>query len=196
VLVERSLYDDFVARFAEAAAKIKQGDPLEADTQIGSLISLAHREKVHGFVDRGKAGGAEVVLGGALEAGNFIAPTVFADVPHDSSLAREEIFGPVLSISRFKDEAEAMQKANDSVYGLGAYVHTQNLARAHRLARGLKAGAVSVISGVPMAPNTPFGGYKQSGFGRELSVDALDAYLETKGVLVNTGNRPINPFGL
>jgi len=188
--VHDTIYDAFVERVKAVVESFAVGDPLDPKTFVGPVITQAATRRILGVIDNAKAqnmgrvvtGGQK--LGGALEAGNFIAPTVFADVPHDSSLAREEIFGPVLTISRFTDEAEALQKANDSVYGLGAYVHTQNLARAHRMARGLKAGAVSVNSGVPMAPNTPFGGYKQSGFGREGGRAGLEEFLQLKNVYI------------
>ena len=198
VLVEKPLYDDFVARFVEAAAKIKQGDPLEADTQIGSLISLAHRERVHGFVERGGAGGAEVVLGGKLPAGPgaFYPPTVLAKVDNAMEIAQEEVFGPVVTVIPFDDEADAIRIANDVRYGLFATVWSGDPARALRVASRIKSGMVGINMPYTAFPGIPFGGYKQSGFGRELSVDAIDAYLETKGILVNTGNRPINPFSL
>ncbi|MBV9510092.1 MAG: aldehyde dehydrogenase [Caulobacteraceae bacterium] len=188
--VHESVYDAFVERVKAVVESFAVGDPLDAKTFVGPVISQASAKRILGVIETAKAqnmgrvvtGG--VKLGGALEAGNFVAPTVFADVPHESSLSREEIFGPVLAVSRFTDEADAVRKANDSIYGLGAYVHTQNLTRAHRLARQLKSGAISINSGVPMAPNTPFGGYKQSGFGREGGKVGLEEFLQMKNVYI------------
>ena len=198
LLVEQSIYDEVVNGLAAAAAKIKQGDPLDADTQIGSLISLAHRERVSGFVERALAAGGEAVAGGALPAGAgaFYPPTVVAGLDNAAEIAQEEVFGPVVTVIPFADEAEAIRIANDSRYGLFATVWTGDPARALRVAGRIKSGMVGVNMPYTAFPGIPFGGYKQSGFGRELSVDAIESYLETKGILVNTGNRPVNPFGL
>jgi aldehyde dehydrogenase (NAD+)/betaine-aldehyde dehydrogenase len=198
LLVEKSIYDDVVTRFAEAAAKIKQGDPLEGDTQIGSLISLAHRERVNGFVERALAAGGEAVTGGSLPSGPgaFYPPTVVAGLDNSAEIAQEEVFGPVVTIIPFEDEADAIRIANDVKYGLFATVWSGEPARALRVASRIKSGMVGINMPYTAFPGIPFGGYKQSGFGRELSVDAIDSYLETKGILVNTGNRPVNPFGL
>jgi len=188
--VQDGVYDVFVERVKAVVERFAVGDPLDGKTFVGPVISQAAARRIMAVIETAKAertgrvitGG--VKLGGDLEAGNFIAPTVFSDVPHQSALAREEVFGPVLTISRFKDESEALEKANDSIYGLGAYVHTTDLTRAHRMAHGLKAGAVSVNSGVPMAPNTPFGGYRQSGFGREGGKAGLEEFLQLKNVYI------------
>jgi aldehyde dehydrogenase (NAD+) len=188
--VHESIYDSFLQRVKGVVESFAVGDPLDAKTFVGPVISQAAAKRILGVIENAKAqkigrvitGGAK--LGGTLAAGNFIAPTVFGDVPHDSSLAREEIFGPVLAVCRFTDEADALRKANDSDYGLGAYVHTHNLTRAHRMARHLKAGAISINAGVPMAPNTPFGGYKQSGFGREGGKAGLEEFLQLKNVYI------------
>jgi len=198
VLVEKSLYDEFVAGFADKAAAITVGDPLDAETQMGSLISLGHRERVHGFVERGREAGAEVVTGGALPggAGAFSPPTVVAKVDTGSELAQEEVFGPVVTIVPFDDEADAIRIANDVRYGLMATVWTGDPARGHRLASRIKAGTVGINMPFTAFPGIPFGGYKQSGFGRELAVETLDLYLETKSVVTYTGTRPTNPFGL
>jgi acyl-CoA reductase-like NAD-dependent aldehyde dehydrogenase len=198
VLVESSIYDDVVSRFTDAARKLKVGDPLDADTQVGSLISDNHRQKVHAFVEQGRDEGAEVVLGGELGDGDgaFYPPTVLAKVDNRMAVAQEEIFGPVVTIIPFEDEKDAIKLANDSKYGLYATVWTGDPARGHRLAARIKAGSVGVNMPYTAFPGIPFGGYKQSGFGRELGVEALELYLETKAVLVSTGSRPYNPFGL
>jgi aldehyde dehydrogenase (NAD+)/betaine-aldehyde dehydrogenase len=198
VLVESSIYDDVVARFADAAKKLKVGDPLDAETQVGSLISDNHRQKVHAFVEQGRDEGAEVVLGGEPSDGDgaFYPPTVLAKVENRMTVAQEEIFGPVVTIIPFDDEKDAIRLANDSKYGLYATVWTGDPARGHRLAARIKSGSVGVNMPYTAFPGIPFGGYKQSGFGRELGVETLELYLETKAVLVSTGTRPHNPFGL
>ena len=198
VLVEASIYDDVVARFTEAAGKLKVGDPLDAETQMGSLISENHRQKVHAFVEQGRDEGADVVLGGELADGDgaFYPPTVLAKVENRMSVAQEEIFGPVVTIIPFEDEKDAVRLANDSKYGLYATVWTGDPGRGHRLAARIKSGSVGVNMPYTAFPGIPFGGYKQSGFGRELGIETLDLYLETKSVLVSTGTRPYNPFGL
>jgi len=198
VLVEKPLYDEFVAQFADRAGALKVGDPLDPETQMGSLISQAHRSRVHGFVERGVEEGAEVVTGGrpAEGPGAFYPPTVLAQVDNAMSVAQDEIFGPVVTVIPFEDEAEAVRIANDVAYGLMATVWTGDPARGHRLARQIKSGTVGINMPYTAFPGIPFGGYKQSGFGRELGLDALDLYLETKSVIVNTGTRAANPFGL
>ncbi len=198
VLVEASLYDEFVARFAELAKQIRVGDPLDPETQMGSLISTAHRDRVHGFVERGVGEGAEVIAGGgpAEGKGAFYQPTVLAQVTNAMSVAQEEIFGPVVTVIPFEDEKDAIRIANDSRYGLFATVWTGDPARGHRVAGKIKSGMVGINMPFTAFPGIPFGGYKQSGFGRELSIDTLELYLETKGVLVSTSPKPFNPFGL
>jgi acyl-CoA reductase-like NAD-dependent aldehyde dehydrogenase len=198
VLVEKPLYDDFVSQFADKAGSLKVGDPLEPETQMGSLISTAHRERVHGFVEQGREEGAEVVAGGEPGdgPGAFYPPTVLAGVESGMTVAQEEIFGPVVTVIPFEDEKDAVRVANDSKYGLYATVWTGDPARGHRLARQIKAGTVGINMPYTAFPGIPFGGYKQSGFGRELGIETLELYLETKSVIVSTGTRPYNPFGL
>jgi aldehyde dehydrogenase (NAD+)/betaine-aldehyde dehydrogenase len=198
VLVERPLYDDVVAGLAELAGKVKVGDPLDAETQMGSLISGSHRERVHGFVSRGLEGGAELVAGGELPdgPGAFYPPTVVAGIDNGAELAQEEVFGPVVTVIPFEDEADAVRIANDVRYGLMATVWTGDPARGHRLASRIKSGTVGINMPFTAFPGIPFGGYKQSGFGRELGIETLELYLETKSVIVGTGTRPLNPFGL
>jgi acyl-CoA reductase-like NAD-dependent aldehyde dehydrogenase len=198
VLVEQSIYDDFVSQFAEKTQQLRVGDPLDPETQVGSLISSAHRDKVHGFVERGREEGAEVVTGGELDNGKgaFYKPTVLAKVESAMTVAQEEIFGPVVTVIPFEDEKDAIRIANDVRYGLMATVWTGDPARGHRLASRIKAGTVGINMPYTAFPGIPFGGYKQSGFGRELGLETLDLYLETKSVLVSTSPKGFNPFGL
>jgi acyl-CoA reductase-like NAD-dependent aldehyde dehydrogenase len=198
VLVETPLYDDFVSRFSDAAGRIKVGDPLDPETQMGSLISKNHRDRVHGFVEKGREEGADVVLGGEPSDGDgaFYPPTVIAKVDNSMTVAQEEIFGPVVTVTPFEDEKDAVRIANDVRYGLMATIWTGDPARGHRLARQIKSGLIGINMPYTAFPGIPFGGYKQSGFGRELGLETLDQYLETKSVIVSTGSRPYNPFGL
>jgi acyl-CoA reductase-like NAD-dependent aldehyde dehydrogenase len=198
ILVEQSIYDDFVSEFSEKARTLKVGDPLDPETQVGSLISEEHRSKVHGFVERGVGEGAEVVAGGEPQdgPGAFYPPTVLAKVDNKMTVAQEEIFGPVVTITPFEDEKDAIRIANDVRYGLMATVWTGDPARGHRVAARIKSGTVGINMPYSAFPGIPFGGYKQSGFGRELGLETLDLYLETKSVIVNTSPKPINPFRL
>src|SRR5690349_3561944 len=154
LLVERTLYDDFVARFADAAKQLKVGDPLDAETQVGSLISTAHRDRVHGYVEKGREEGAEVVVGGEAGdgAGAFYLPTVLAGVESSMTVAQEEIFGPVVTVIPFEDEKDAIRIANDVRYGLMATVWTGDPARGHRLASRIKAGTVAINTPYPAFP--------------------------------------------
>ena len=198
VLVERPLYDDFVAEFSDKAKTLKVGDPLNPETQVGSLISEEHRGKVHGYVERGIEEGAEVVAGGEPQdgPGAFYPPTVLAQVDNKMTVAQEEIFGPVVTVIPFEDEKDAIRIANDVRYGLMATIWTGDPARGHRVAARIKSGTVGINMPYSAFPGIPFGGYKQSGFGRELGLDTLELYLETKSVIVNTSAKPINPFRL
>jgi acyl-CoA reductase-like NAD-dependent aldehyde dehydrogenase len=198
LLVESTLYEDVVAGVAELAGAVRVGDPLDPETQVGSLVSQAHRERVHGFVERSRAEGGEVVAGGAIPSGEgaFYPPTVVSVTDNAREIAQEEVFGPVVTVIPFEDEAEAVRLANDVRYGLLATVWTGDPARGHRVAARIKSGTVGVNMPYTAFPGIPFGGYKQSGFGRELALETLELYLETKSVIVSTGSRPINPFGL
>jgi acyl-CoA reductase-like NAD-dependent aldehyde dehydrogenase len=198
LLVESSIYNEVVEKVTNLAQQVRVGDPLDAETQMGSLISTAHREKVHGFVEGARAEGAEVTTGGAIAdgPGAFYPPTVIAPATNDLRAAQEEIFGPVVTVIPFADEAEAVRLANDVQYGLMATVWTGDPARGPRVAARIKSGTVGINMPYSAFPGIPFGGYKQSGFGRELAVETLDLYLETKSVVTYTGSRPTNPFGL
>jgi aldehyde dehydrogenase (NAD+)/betaine-aldehyde dehydrogenase len=198
LLVEKSVYDDVVAQVTELSQRVRVGDPLDPETQMGSLISPAHREKVHAFVDGARDEGAEVTAGGAIGEGPgaFYPPTVIANAGSRMLAAQEEIFGPVVTVIPFDDEADAIRIANDVKYGLMATIWTGDPAKGHRIASRIKSGTVGINMPYTAFPGIPFGGYKQSGFGRELALETLDLYLETKSVVTYTGTRPTNPFGL
>jgi len=198
LLVEASIYDEAVDAMTQYAQALKVGDPLDAETQMGSLISQAHREKVHAFVEGARGEGAEETTGGAVGdgPGAFYPPTVIAKADNRMVAAQEEIFGPVVTVIPFEDESEAVRLANDVKYGLMATVWTGDPARGHRVAAKIKSGTVGINMPYTAFPGIPFGGYKQSGFGRELALETLDLYLETKSVVTYTGSRPTNPFGL
>ena len=198
VLVEKTLYDEFVSRFTETAAKMRTGNPLDEETQMGSLISQAHRDKVHTFVEKGREEGAEVVTGGKAADGDgaFYPATVLTGVDNSMTVAQEEVFGPVVTVTPFEDEAEAVRIANDVKYGLTATIWTRDPARGHRLARQIKSGVIGINLPNTAFPGLPFGGYKQSGFGREGSLETIDMYLETKAVFTSTGAKPVNPWQL
>ena len=195
LLVEAPVYDDVVARLTELAQAVRVGDPLDAETQMGSLISSAHRERVHAFVHESEG---EVTTGGTVPegAGAFYPPTVITGVDSGSGAVQEEIFGPVVAVASFADEDEAVRLANDVRYGLMATVWSGDAARGHRVAQRIKSGTVAINTPYSAFPGVPFGGYKQSGFGRELGLETLDLYLETKSVLTRTGPRRSNPFAL
>jgi acyl-CoA reductase-like NAD-dependent aldehyde dehydrogenase len=192
------MYDDVVAQVTELSQRVKVGDPLDAETQMGSLISPSHREKVHGFVESARGEGAEITTGGTIGdgPGAFYPPTVIAGGGNEMLAAQEEIFGPVVTVIPFDDEHDAIRIANDVKYGLMATVWTGDPGKGHRIASKIKSGTVGINMPYTAFPGIPFGGYKQSGFGRELALETLDLYLETKSVVTYTGTRPTNPFGL
>ncbi|OHD01490.1 MAG: aldehyde dehydrogenase [Sphingopyxis sp. RIFCSPHIGHO2_01_FULL_65_24] len=191
VYAHGAIFDEFVDRVRAHAESYTLGDPLDPATIIGPVINEAAAQRIIGVIDRAKAeSGGRLVTGGRrgqgdLAAGSFVEPTVFAGVAHDSHLAREEVFGPVLSIVRFDDDADAVAMANDSRFGLGAYLHTRDLSRAHKVAAALEAGCVAVNGMLPMAPNQPFGGVKQSGFGREGGRAGFEEFMQIKQVLMH-----------
>jgi acyl-CoA reductase-like NAD-dependent aldehyde dehydrogenase len=193
VLVERSVHDEFVRRFVERAARIRVGPPHRWSTQLGALINRRQCERVYEYVEIGKAEGATVVAGGerpgdpALADGNYMLPTVFANVTNDMRIAQEEIFGPVVVIIPFDGEDEAVRLANDVRYGLAAGIWTADAGRAHRVAHRLEAGSIWVNQYGVYPSEAPFGGYKESGTGHDLGLESLAEYLETKNVHMNIG---------
>jgi acyl-CoA reductase-like NAD-dependent aldehyde dehydrogenase len=184
ILVERAALDDFLAAMEPAVKGLRVGDPLEEETQMGPLISAGQREAVASFVPDG----APVAFrGGAPDGpGYWFPPTVLAPTTNDDRAAREEIFGPVACVIPFADEAEAIALANDTIYGLSGSIWTRDGARALRVARAIETGVISINSNTSVRVATPFGGFKQSGFGRELGPDALDHYTEVKNVYLAT----------
>ncbi|HCG5507510.1 TPA: betaine-aldehyde dehydrogenase [Vibrio parahaemolyticus] len=190
VFVHESIYDDFVAQLKTRTEKLVVGDPLDENTQIGALISKEHESKVLSAIEGAKASGATLLTGGykvtdnGLQNGNFVAPTVFIDCDDSMSHVQQEIFGPVMSVLKFSDEAEVIERANDTDYGLAAGVFTQNLSRAHRVIHKIQAGICWVNAWGDSPAEMPVGGYKQSGIGRENGVDTLKHYTQTKSVLV------------
>ncbi|HEV2755312.1 MAG TPA: aldehyde dehydrogenase family protein [Actinomycetota bacterium] len=189
ILVESSIHDEFVESLVDATKTMKVGPAFAEDTVIGPVISSEQMQRVTGYIDIGKTEGAEVVAGGGraegLGDGYFVEPTVFTGVRNDMRIAQEEIFGPVAGVIEVADVDEAISIANDTIYGLAAAVWTSDVSKAHRVARGIKAGTVWVNTSGLYDPGVSFGGYKQSGFGRELGKHALEAYTQVKSVWVN-----------
>lgn len=185
--VQKNLYDNVVSDLVSNTKKIKQGNGLEEGTTMGPLISSTQQSRVKGYIDKGIEEGAEVLTGGDIpfDKGYFVAPTIFADVNHSMTIAKEEIFGPVVAAMPFDDIDDLVEKANDSMYGLAAGVWTQDIKKAHYVAHKLKAGTVWVNTYNTFDAGSPFGGYKQSGLGREMGSYALDNYTEVKSVWIN-----------
>ncbi|MCU1393435.1 MAG: aldA 4 [Ilumatobacteraceae bacterium] len=191
--VHDDVYDEVVDRLVAQAAALTVGDPSEPATFTGPVVNAAACTRILGVIERAKSDGAGTLLSGGgrpealtgnLDGGYFIAPTIFGDVVHGSHLAANEVFGPVLSVLRFSTEDEVVAKANDSHFGLGAYLHTRDIGRAHRMAARLEAGMV-IVNGPPgMSPGAPFGGYKQSGFGREGGRWGIEEFLQQKNVFI------------
>jgi acyl-CoA reductase-like NAD-dependent aldehyde dehydrogenase len=181
ILVERSAYDRFVELLIDATRGVKVGDPEDDATEMGPLISAAHRETVSSFVD-----GEPLFRGAAPDGAGFWFPCTLVEATNDDRIAREEVFGPVAAVIPFADEAEAIRIANDTPYGLSGSIWTRDGARALRVARAVEAGVLSVNSNSSVRVSTPFGGMKQSGFGRELGMQALEGYSEVKNVFLST----------
>ncbi|HEX4926171.1 MAG TPA: aldehyde dehydrogenase family protein [Bdellovibrionales bacterium] len=197
LLVEASIHKKFVEAMVKKVPRIKLGHGLTPGVKMGPLVSAAHREKVEAYIKAGISEGAKLVCGGKrpagkeFEKGNFVEPTIFDDVKPSMRIAREEIFGPVLSVIPFKDEAEAIRLANDTEYGLAAGVWSLNINRAIRVVKELRAGITWINTYHPTFNELPWGGYKQSGTGRELGLYGIEGYLETKQVNINLDEAPI-----
>ncbi|KAL9562239.1 hypothetical protein ACKAV7_013322 [Fusarium commune] len=192
ILVHENVYQQFIELFKERVKSCKIGNPFESDTFQGPQVSKGQYERVLSFIESGKAEGATVALGGQPTAVNgkgfFIEPTIFTNASDNMKIYREEIFGPVAIISPFKTEDEAVRRANDTIYGLGAAVFTQDITRAHVIANKIEAGMVWINSSNDSGFRIPFGGVKQSGIGRELGEEGIRAYMSRRSVHVNVGN--------
>ncbi|MCK6424371.1 MAG: 5-carboxymethyl-2-hydroxymuconate semialdehyde dehydrogenase [Burkholderiaceae bacterium] len=208
ILVQKSIYADFAARFAERARRITVGDPLAESTIVGPMISPGHLAKVRSYIELGPKEGATLLCGGidrpsyapelpaGMERGNFVWPTVFADVDNRMRIAQDEIFGPVACLIPFEDEADAVRIANDIAYGLSSYVWTENIGKAHRVAASIEAGMCFVNSQNVRDLRQPFGGTKASGTGREGGTWSYEVFLEPKNVAVSMGSHHIPHWGV
>ncbi|WP_144719128.1 5-carboxymethyl-2-hydroxymuconate semialdehyde dehydrogenase [Agrococcus jejuensis] len=198
ILVERAVYDEFVERYAERAKRIVVGDPSDPATEVGALVHPEHYDKVMSYVEIGKGEGRLVAGGGrpdGLDTGNYVAPTVFADVPPTARIFQEEIFGPVVGITPFDSDEEALTLANDTRYGLAAYVWTNDLTRAHTFAQSIEAGMVWLNSHNVRDLRSPFGGVKASGLGHEGGYRSLDFYSDQQAVHITLGDVHTARFG-
>ena len=199
LLVQNSIKEAFTKKVAELGATARKGNPMEADTNIGPVTTPAQYQKILDYIDIAKKEGARCILGGSaapdLPGGQFVEPTIFVDVTPHMRIAREEVFGPVLSIIGFDDEEEAIKLGNDSVYGLAAGVWTENIGRAVRMSKALRAGTVWVNTYRAVSYMMPFGGMKHSGIGRESGIESIRHYLETKSTWISYAEgAPSNPF--
>ena len=200
LLLQESIHDAFLEKLLALAKTARLGDPMSLDTQIGPVTTRPQYEKVLGYIDIAKKEGAKLLLGGGpatrAECGKgwFVEPTVFADVNNKMRIAQEEVFGPVLSVIKFKNEEEALAIANDVRFGLGAGVWTSDIGRAFRMSARIQAGTVWVNTYRAVSFMAPFGGFKDSGLGRENGIDAIRDYLQVKSVWINTGAATGNPF--
>lgn len=202
VFIEASVKDEFLARFKEKAERITVGDPMDKATLMGPQVSMEQLNKIRSYVgiarDEGAtvlSGGQSIQLEGAFQNGYFFQPTIFSEVNNSMRVAQEEIFGPVSSVITFDNDDDLIKQANETMYGLSAGIWTNNITRAHRFARAVKAGVVWINTFNMMNAASPFGGYKQSGYGREMGKHALELYTQVKSVWVDLSGKPIGWFG-
>ena len=196
IYVQEAVFDRFLARFQELTQQIRVGDPLQETTDLGPLTSAAHQLKVHGFVQEAKQQGIKILVGGELtvEDGFFYPPTILLEPPQTANCVQEEIFGPVVTVNRFQDEAEAIALGNDTPYGLAGSIWTSNVQRAMRLSAALECGTVWINDHLPITSEMPHGGFKQSGFGKDLSHYALEEYSIVKHVVLDTTGAARKPW--
>lgn len=194
LIVEKSIAADFEKRIAEKLSRVRVGDPLDPATQVGAIVTPQQNDTILGYIDKGRQEGARLVCGGGAvdtAKGRFVQPTVFSDVAMDMAIAREEIFGPVLTVSTFETFEQAMEIANDTVYGLAASIWTKNLDKAANAFRRVQAGRVWVNTTIAGGPDLPIGGFKQSGHGRETGIYGVEEYTEVKSVHIALGKRDL-----
>jgi betaine-aldehyde dehydrogenase len=202
LFLDARVKDEFLDRFKERAGRVKVGDPMDKETQMGPQVSEEQLNRIKGYVDIAKGEGAQVLSGGcppSLEGdfrqGFFFQPTIFGDVTNNMRVAQEEIFGPVVSVITFDGEEDLIRQANEVVYGLSAGIWTKDITRAHRFAKAIKAGVVWINTYNMFNAASPFGGYKQSGYGREMGKHALEMYTQVKSVWVDLSGKPIGWYG-
>jgi len=196
LFIESKVKDEFIEKLVARAKKLQPADPLDPKTRMGAIVSQQQMQTVLGYIEAGKKEGAKLITGGNHVSvdgskGFFIEPTIFGDVTNEMKIAQEEIFGPVLSMISFDDVEQAVDQANRNPYGLAAAVWTRDIKKAHHISRLLRAGTVWINTYGLMDAALPFGGYKQSGFGRELGPWGIEEYLETKQVHINLNESPI-----
>lgn len=201
LFVEDKIKDEFLAKLQERSRGIKVGDPMDKGTQMGPQVSAEQLDRIRGYVAIGQTEGATLLTGGEppslegnLQNGFFFQPTIFSEVKNQMRVAQEEIFGPVVSVITFSDEDDLIRQANETIYGLSAGIWTRDITRAHRFAKEVKAGVVWINTFNMFSPASPFGGYKQSGYGREMGKQALELYTQVKSVWVDLSGKPIGWF--
>ncbi|MDQ3584970.1 MAG: aldehyde dehydrogenase family protein [Acidobacteriota bacterium] len=202
LFLDERIKEEFLGRFKEKAQKVKVGDPMDKATLMGPQVSCEQLDRIKGYVDIARSEGATVLTGGEppqledrFSGGYFFQPTIFSEVKNEMRVAQEEIFGPVTSVITFSNEADLIKQANETIYGLSAGIWTKDITRAHRFAREIKAGVIWINTFNMFNAASPFGGYKQSGYGREMGKHALELYTQVKSVWVDLSGKPIGWFG-